>query len=133
VSARAKKKPRHCGGYRYVSLPDGRRIPEKIHGGACRSHEGLCACSCAGCIGARSCEHGSTYVSLWTMTPMFPNVRMDFGHGRAKRADGTDYVGPTMTVRARRPDEPEPKAESGTSETCLDCGMRIKGKRAPLP
>lgn len=122
-----REPPRHCGGFRLVK-GDPPRI-EEIHGGACHSSDGLCACPCRGCVKAlATCEHANTYLSMGTLTPVLPGLRFETKPGRAKRADGTDYVGPTMTVRPRRPDEPVPEAQSWRAEVCMDCGMRVKNK-----
>lgn len=114
---------RHCS----------RRAAEAERGADCRAFEGLCACTCGDCTEARGCPHAHTYGSLWTLTPLFGDMRMKFGVGRAKRSDGTDYVGPTMTLVPPRPGEPPARTESGTSETCLDCGMRIRGRSTLTP
>jgi hypothetical protein len=118
----------HCGGFRLVR-GDPPRIVD-VHGRACRSAEGLCACPCSRCVRARECKHDQgTFLSMGSMVPLMPEVRFDFGHGRAKREDGTDYVGPTVTARPREPDDPKPKAVSWKSEVCIACGMRIRGTK----
>lgn len=109
----------HCDGFRIV---DG--AAEELHGGACRSHEGLCACPCDDCAVARECKHESTFLSFGFMTSF---ARFETGHGRAKRQDGTDYVGPTVTLSPLSPDER--RTTSWSSEMCCDCGMRLRGRR----
>lgn len=119
------KRAEHCGGFRMVK---GRMV--EVHDRACRSSDGLCACPCAVCKKANGCKHDQgTFLSMGSMTPFLPELRFETGHGRAKREDGTDYVGPVMKVRRARPDEPTPKAFEWRSEICLACGMRLKGTR----
>jgi len=119
------KSARHCGGFRLVKGNPPRIV--EIHGNACRSAEGLCACSCKWCAAARNCKHEHTYLSMGSITPMF-ELRFETP-GRAKREDGTDYVGPVVTTRPRRADDPVPTATSWQEEVCMDCGMRIAGKK----
>ena len=115
----------HCGGFRVTK---GKMI--EIHGRACRSFKGLCACPCAACKKARSCKHDKgTFLSFGSMTPFMPEVRFETSHGRTKRDDGTDYVGPVVKVRRARPDEPTPKTIEWRSEMCIACGMRLKGTK----
>jgi hypothetical protein len=119
------RRAEHCGGSRMVK---GRIV--EVHGRACRSSDGLCACPCAACKRARLCKHDKgTFFSVGSLTPMLPDLRLETGHGRAKRADGTDYVGPVVKLRRARPDEPKPKTVEWQSETCLACGMRLKGTK----
>jgi hypothetical protein len=115
----------HCGGFRLVK---GQMV--EVHKRACRSSEGLCACSCAACKKAQRCKHDKeTFLSAGSLTPFMPEVRFETGHGRTKREDGTDYVGPVVKVRRARPDESTQKTILWRSETCLACGMRLKGTR----
>ena len=67
---------------------------------------------------------------MGTLTPMATDMRFAFGHGRAKREDGTDYVGPIVTMRQSRPDEPTPKTVSWSGEVCDACGLRLSGTRS---
>jgi hypothetical protein len=119
------RRAEHCGGFRTVK---GRMV--EVHGRACRSSDGMCACPCARCKKARTCKHdGGTFLSIGSMTPFMPEMRFETGHGRAKREDDTDYVGPVVKVRRVRPDEPTPKTVEWKSETCIACGMRIRGTK----
>jgi len=103
---------------------------KEIHGRACRSSEGLCACPCSACVEAKKCKHDKgTFLSMGSLTPFYPEVRFETVHGRAKREDGTDYVGPVVRARPARPDEPTPKTIEWRDELCVACGMRIKGER----
>lgn len=122
------RRAHHCGGFRTVEKNGVIEIKE-IRGRACRSADGLCACSCAACVRARECKHENTFLSFGSMRPFLPELRLEMGHGRATREDGTAYVGPTMTARPREPDDPKPKAVSWESEMCIACGMRIRGTR----
>jgi hypothetical protein len=116
---------RHCGGFRLVR-GNPPRI-EDVHGRACRSADGLCACPCKRCAAARQCKHEHTYLSAGFIQPL--GVRMEFGRGRAKRADGTDYVGPVMTMRALGPGESALEPKSWRAEICMDCGMKVTWNR----
>lgn len=92
----------HCGGFRVTK---GKMI--EIHGRACRSFKGLCACPCAACKKARSCKHDKgTFLSS--------EVR---------------FERPVVKVRRARPDEPTPKTIEWRSEMCIACGMRLKGTK----
>ena len=117
----------HCGGIRF----HGGRF-EEVHGGACRSSHGLCACACSPCVKAQTCKHERTYSSFGSITPIVPGIMFEADTGRAKRADGTDYVGPIMRVRRCRPDEPVPKARSWKAEVCLTCGMLVRETEGEL-
>ena len=115
----------HCSGFRMV-----KNKMVEVHARTCRSLDGLCACPCAACKRALKCKHDQgTFLSLGSLTPFMTDVRFETGHGRAKREDGTDYVGPVVKVRRARADEPVPKTISWRSETCNACGMRIRGTK----
>ncbi len=115
----------HCGGFHLVK---GKMV--EVHGRACRSSDGLCACPCKACVKARTCKHDKgTFLSFGSLTPFMSEFRFETGHGRTKREDGTDYVGPVVKVRRARPDEPTPKAIEWRSETCIACGMRLNGTK----
>ena len=125
----SQKERGHCGGFRLVG-GNPPRI-EDFHGRACRSDDRLCACTCKRCVKARECRHDKgTYLSMGSLVPFLPELQFESGHGRAKREDGTDYVGPTVTVRPRRPDEPAPKTLTWKSEICALCGMRLAGTKS---
>jgi|GEM_PF-2738108 len=116
-------KASHCGGFRLVKGNPPRIV--EIHGNACRSAEGLCACSCKRCVAARNCKHEHTYLSMGSMTPMFPEL----GPVLALGAPLPELEPQTVTAKLRRADDPVPTATSWRAEVCMDCGMRVAGTK----